>query len=476
MQDVITINNYAEFEQKFDNVMQETAEKFVVIGYMLKVARDTDILRESGYTTMGEFAQKRYGLTKDIASRYIAINDRYSEGGYSEQLDPKYKAFGYAKLAEMLTLSDAVVEEISPDMTREDIRGIKAEVKAEEAISDIEVMIEEKDQGVEMEDSLIGKVLYQICHEQPEIFKKLWVAVNEESATIEELFDVLAPSGIAMISCRIPGTGRLMLSIKGIEENLQIINLRSNEKEEVTWEEFRQVAVLFLQTDSEDWKIAYWNTYNEEIPEEKPEVEPAQPKTERVVKAAPKKTPKKEPEKVEPAAVPEEQLPGQMEVEDYPELMPENTKGECDDQNKSEGNTGSIREKSGTDVSGTRTETKGSSEGKRTGETADRKVCGDTGRDPESVSGSGEQGKRNGRRAGTTRDEPETPQSNEESSEKENYEEVRQAARDRLDAVHAVFWGWENEKTIPKEELEMALKNAKNLVNAIEALILMTGE
>lgn len=333
MQDVITINNYAEFEQKFDNVMQETAEKFVVIGYMLKVARDTDILRESGYTTMGEFAQKRYGLTKDIASRYIAINDRYSEGGYSEQLDPKYKAFGYAKLAEMLTLPDAVVEEISPDMTREDIRGIKAEVKAEEAISDIEVMIEEKDQGVEMADSLIGKVLYQICHEQPEIFKKLWVAVNEESATIEELFDVLAPSGIAMISCRIPGTGRLMLSIKGIEENLQIINLRSNEKEEVTWEEFRQVAVLFLQTDAEDWKIAYWNTYNEEIPEEKPEVAPAQPKSERVVKSVkpekPKETRKKEVVKAEPVAVREEQLPGQMEVEDYQEMMPDNMVGKA---------------------------------------------------------------------------------------------------------------------------------------------------
>ena len=185
MQDVITINNYAEFEQKFDNVMQETAEKFVVIGYMLKVARDTDILRESGYSTMGEFAQKRYGLTKDIASRYIAINDRYSEGGYSEQLDPRYKAFGYAKLAEMLTLPDAIVEEISPDMTREDIRGIKGEVAEEKSISDIEVMLEEKDARAEANEALIGKVLYQICHEHHEIFEKLWVAVNEETADME---------------------------------------------------------------------------------------------------------------------------------------------------------------------------------------------------------------------------------------------------------------------------------------------------
>ena len=321
MQDVITINNYAEFEQKFDNVMQETAEKFVVIGYMLKVARDTDILRESGYTTMGEFAQKRYGLTKDIASRYIAINDRYSEGGYSEQLDPKYKMFGYAKLAEMLTLPDSIVEEISPEMTREDIRGIKGELAEEGNISDIEVMLEEKDQGAEANETLIGKVLYQLCHEHPEIFKKLWVAVNEKTTDTEELLDILAPSGMAMLSCRIPGTGRLMLSVKGIEENLQIINLRSDEKEEVTWEDLQGEIINFLQTDAEDWKIAYWSIYNEEIPEEKPEVAPAQPKPERVVKSV--KPQKKEEMKAKPVAVQEEQLPGQMEVADYPEMMPE---------------------------------------------------------------------------------------------------------------------------------------------------------
>lgn len=254
MQDVITINNYAEFEQKFDNVMQETAEKFVVIGYMLKVARDTDILRESGYSTMGEFAQKRYGLTKDIASRYIAINDRYSEGGYSEQLDPRYKAFGYAKLAEMLTLPDAIVEEISPDMTREDIRGIKGEVAEEKSISDIEVMLEEKDDRAEANETLIGKVLYQICYEHKEIFKKLWRVISEKSLETEDLMDIFAPSGIAMLSCRIPGTGRLMLSIKGLDENLQIINLRSNEKEEVTWENFMQTADAFVWIEENDWK------------------------------------------------------------------------------------------------------------------------------------------------------------------------------------------------------------------------------
>ena len=65
MQEVIS-RTYAEFEKEFDTTMQETAEKFVVIGYLLKEARDTGVLKESGYTSMGEFAQKRYGLTLSL--------------------------------------------------------------------------------------------------------------------------------------------------------------------------------------------------------------------------------------------------------------------------------------------------------------------------------------------------------------------------------------------------------------------------
>ena len=130
---------------------------------------------------------------------------------------------------------------------------IKSEVAEERSISDIEVMLEEKDHGVEAEETLIRKVLYQICHEHPDIFKKLWVAVNEISTEVENLQAALAPSGIAMLSCRIPGTGRLMLSVKDIDENLQIINLRSNEKEEITWEELKCAVDALVRIESDDW-------------------------------------------------------------------------------------------------------------------------------------------------------------------------------------------------------------------------------
>ena len=445
MQDVITINNYAEFEQKFDNVMQETAEKFVVIGYMLKVARDTDILRESGYTTMGEFAQKRYGLTKDIASRYIAINDRYSEGGYSEQLDPKYKMFGYAKLAEMLTLPDSIVEEISPEMTREDIRGIKGEVAEEKNISDIEVMLEEKDQRAEANKTFIGKVIYQICREHPDIFRKLWVAVNEESADIENLMDILAPSGIAMLSCRIPGTGRMMLSVKGIDENLQIVNLRNNEKEEITWGELQGTVIDFLFTHMGTVRSKWENIYAEEFPEEKPKVAPAQPKSERVVKSVKpethKETPKKEAIKDEPAA-PEEQLPGQMEVKDYPEMMPEAAPVAVQEE-----------------------------------EDANESEHGDSAGVAESIREPEDSGRTEGERNEVPGREPETPQSNGESREKERTrtpKELEETIVSENDYIRRIFTGFSRGK-VPLGELEVAKDHAEKVLATINELFDIKG-
>ena len=53
------------------------AQGAVELGYQLKVARDTGVLQESGYSSMGEFARAEYGLrpdqTRDTYSSMINI-------------------------------------------------------------------------------------------------------------------------------------------------------------------------------------------------------------------------------------------------------------------------------------------------------------------------------------------------------------------------------------------------------------------
>ena len=129
MEEITTTKTYEEFKETLDIELQKNLDSFITIGYLLKIARDTDILYKSGYKSVTEFAAAEYNLTKDVVSRYIAINDRYSENGYGEQLKAEYRQYGVAKLAEMLTLSDEVIQSLSPDLTRKEIQEIKKEIK-----------------------------------------------------------------------------------------------------------------------------------------------------------------------------------------------------------------------------------------------------------------------------------------------------------------------------------------------------------
>lgn len=124
-------SNYADFKEALDNVVEKVEEGFVQIGYHLKVARDTDILQESGYANVNEFAEAEYGLDKTSVSRFIAINDNFAENGYSPVLQEKYRGFGRAKLSIMLMLPENINEELSSQYSKAEINEIKREIDEE---------------------------------------------------------------------------------------------------------------------------------------------------------------------------------------------------------------------------------------------------------------------------------------------------------------------------------------------------------
>lgn len=242
-----TAENYAQFKQQVDSELSRCAEGFVRIGYLLKQARDTDILSESGYKNVAEFAYVEYGLTKDIVSRYIAINDRYSEGGNSDRLQERYKNFGMSKLAEMLTLPDSVIDVLDPAMTRKEIQEIKAEIREEEKISDIEVMLEPSEAG-----TIWGKALRQYMQDTPEIY----VAAAEmfKQAPSQErlpglLMDIFAPAGIAALMSRVSGAGRIVISVKGKDTPVEFVSVRTGEKKEASWQQVAEMLKSIINPD-----------------------------------------------------------------------------------------------------------------------------------------------------------------------------------------------------------------------------------
>lgn len=311
------IKGFQAFRDAMDREIREASEGFVRIGYLLKVARDTEILHESGFKSVTEFASSRYGLTPDIVSRYMAINDRFSEGGYSDRLKEQYQPYGVTKLAEMLTLSDEVIEAIPAEATRQEIREIKAEIAEEMQKTDIEVMLEEPEKKLE---TLAQQVLYQYFDKMPERYPKVFTAVYQPDAE-EELLEALAPTGSGMAMVRVEGKGKLMFSIDGRE--ISIVNVRSQIRTEYTPKELLLEVRALCPIDKTP-EQAWQSLYNRPMETEK-EPEPPKP-VEILIKKSERKAekPKRQPEK--PKAEKAEEILKEPKVKTPPERerIPEN--------------------------------------------------------------------------------------------------------------------------------------------------------
>lgn len=344
---VITYTDYAVYKHDLDTELQKSAEQFVRIGYLLKVAQDTGILAGSGYSNVNEFAMKEYGLDKTQVSRFIRINDRFSKDGYSMELKEEYQRFGYAKLALMLTLPDEINEILTPEMSKAEISAVKEEVEEEQKISDIEVMIEQEPETTRSAETTFEKALLNIFHDEPQLFTDVIDGMNGG----QDIFEIMAPADIKVYMTRIPGIGKLAMSVNSSKKMIELVNMRSMEKEQITEEII--AAIRDISGGSEDTTQAWEEIYHEKFPKtEKAKVAPVQRKESHV--NLPKEKPKKQekiqtlhdidPDMPEPSPIEtaeqseervastgetleagEQQLPGQDNIMNHPEYLPDAT-------------------------------------------------------------------------------------------------------------------------------------------------------
>nr|DAM79644.1 MAG TPA: Protein of unknown function (DUF3102) [Caudoviricetes sp.] len=372
---------YRKYKQELDGAFAQAAEKFVLIGYLLREAVETDVLRASGYKNMEEFAYAEYGVDSSQASRFMNINRRFSEGGNSKQLKQQYRGIGSSKLAVMLTIPDEINEVLPKTLTKDELKEIQAEVKAESQVSDIEVEIEKAEAAAVTDKPMIppeGSPLYrnfwQLGKEQEELFRKLWMVCFMETASGNrnnaEIMDVLIPQGDAVYTVRIPGERRTQIIVNS--EGATVVNIKTLERSKYTEDQICLVVRSLIDGGSSP-EEQYKMLYCENMTPEEPEVAPVQPdetpkekkpekrKESRVTKAntEPKKKlkePEKKPEQMTiPGAAPdpapeepqtqvndsssqetdednqntdtmgsEEQVPGQTDLErDYPQYCPD---------------------------------------------------------------------------------------------------------------------------------------------------------
>ena len=191
----ITLDQWMQWKEDIRKKLEETAGNFVHIGYRLKQIRDSGMY--GGAADIFEFAEKEYGLGKSTVSRFIAINERYSEGGDSLELKEEFRGFSSSKLSEMLTLPDSEIKLITEKTTVREIRELKSFNSRKPDESEPEAGTEHSFGEGYGNRPALEKCLIDFFKTRKETLNDVMKCLDADPAEYKQAAELMAPSGQA---------------------------------------------------------------------------------------------------------------------------------------------------------------------------------------------------------------------------------------------------------------------------------------
>lgn len=222
----ITLSEYMEMKDEIRRELSNQAESFIRTGYYLRTIEDSEAFRQEGYTSVYEFAEREFNLSKSTVSRLKAINKEFSEDGYSKLVDPRYRGIGKSILAEMLALPDPDRELVTPGTAREDVRELRRFNRAAE------------EAPAEPETSA-AKAFWTMLDKDSEIAERVRAAIEAGQTDAEHLAAAVAPSGSKMFRA---GAQFLAFKPSGIT-----VKTFGGGQESVDWSEFATAAKTWIE-------------------------------------------------------------------------------------------------------------------------------------------------------------------------------------------------------------------------------------
>ena len=325
MDEIRVIESLDEMTIVIKALLNDIAESFISVGFYLKKTEQDELYKQAGYRNIWEYAKDTFGIGRSTASRFMDINTKYSIGGFSPQIDDRWRGYGSSKLTEMLGLPEEIQEAIPTEATVKDIREAKGIIRETETHYDDQMELCDIAQEQPQETDWMVELAREYFKDGKEAFQKLldWERKDPDGSDIaRELLVILNPTKFKMIRLE-------YANVMMTEHVIKVMPFRNHgENQEYTYIDFvKGFEKLFLPTYPEDLKVAAGDLYKEVYDE------PLYHKMEKL-----EKTPEKKPEKKAPASVkteapkksevkkePEEQIPGQTEItKDFPEYCPDN--------------------------------------------------------------------------------------------------------------------------------------------------------
>ncbi len=121
----LTLDDYIQCKNDIKNNLGSIVKSFVRIGWLLTRIDKSGAYKNDGYNTISEFAQAEYGMNKSGTSRFMKIYEKYSVPGDTPELKDEYKDFNQSQLTEMLQIPEEDYAMLHPEANKEDFRELK---------------------------------------------------------------------------------------------------------------------------------------------------------------------------------------------------------------------------------------------------------------------------------------------------------------------------------------------------------------
>jgi hypothetical protein len=356
----LTLEDYTQSKEEIKKELGGIVKSFVRIGWQLTRINKTQAYQMDGYKSVTEMAKAEYGMTPDGVSRFMNVYEKYSVPGDTPQLQECYRDYKFSQLTEMLKLSDDDQKLIQPETQRENIRELKRFNQENE--HNPEQLTSWK---TETPDKL-RETIEEFFRQDKDLTNRLFASEAYHTGNITAMVDMINPSGNRSFR-----KGTIFLMMYGEEKGVMVKDYLKGTST-IAWSEFAAITRdIFSESmdGSRIWQKHFDGGEDTENETEKKETEVKKPETEtqkrteseqqntkdsdrKVEKCdqksaecdredlkqreelpniteQPEDAEKPEDEKIQIApAQHQEQLTGQMKVEDYPELMPEPEQGE----------------------------------------------------------------------------------------------------------------------------------------------------
>lgn len=228
----ITLGQWMSWKEDIRQKLAETAGNFVHIGYRLKQIRDSGMY--DGAADIFEFAQKEYSLGKSTVSRFIAINEKYSDGGNSLELRAEFRGFSSSKLAEMLTLPDEEISLITEKTTIKEIRDLK-NFEKQEIRDDVQ-----ETAGQEHQLTALQKCIIEYFRDKKELLNRVLDAVHADD--IKMAAELVNPAGYGTFN-----KGIIYLFFYSYEQGVKYKQFGKDGITQMGWQEFLKAVYDIFQ-------------------------------------------------------------------------------------------------------------------------------------------------------------------------------------------------------------------------------------